>query len=132
MDDRLYFQLGDYFTCILSGWVVAVFSAWFFDPSWGMFSAMFIGMVLGMAVGFVFPGAILIHFFGLFEIMVPLMITIMMVGMVVSMLASMFALSFGAAGFIGIVIGIAVLRLTYKWNDKISGVDPEYLGFAND
>jgi len=126
MDDHLYFLLGDYATCILSGAIVGVFSAWFFDPSWGMISAMLVGMVLGMIVGFIFPGGICLHYFGLFELMVPLMITTMMVGMVVSMAASMLSVSPGIAALSGAVIGIFSLRLTYRWNNNISGVVPGY------
>ena len=126
MEDRLYFLLGDYFTCILSGAIVGVFSAWFFDPSWGMMSAMLVGMVLGMIVGLIFPGGMCLHYFGLFELMVPLMLTTMMVGMVVSMIASMNPVSSSFAALMGAVIGIFCLRLTYRWNKKISGVVPGY------
>ena len=122
MEKRLYFLFGDHFSCIISGAFVGIFSAWFFDPSWGMFSSMIVGMALGMLVGFAFPGAICLHYFGLFEIMVPLMITTMLTGMTISMIASMYPIGYFPAAFAGALIGIFSLRLTYRWNDEISGV----------
>ena len=132
MDSRLFFILGDHITCIVSGALVGIFSAWFFDPSWGMFSAMIVGMVLGMLVGFIFPGTICLHYFGLFELMVPLMVTTMLVGMVVSMAASMLTVTYSSAAIAGALIGIFSLRLTYRWNNNISGLVPGYSGVSHD
>ena len=132
METRFFFILGDHITCIASGAFVGIFSAWFFDPTWGMFSAMIVGMMLGMLVGLIFPGAICLHYFGLFESMVPLMVTTMLVGMFISMAASMLTISYSSAAIAGALIGLFSLRLTYRWNNKISGVVPGYNGANHD
>jgi len=93
MESRIYYLLGDLFSCALVSVVVAVLCAYIFSSAWPMPVLMLVSMVLGMFLALVLNIAGgLIYFFGAMEIMVPTML----VGMFAGMMGAMYGVEYGA------------------------------------
>lgn len=117
MDSRLYFVLGDLFSCILVGAVVGWISCVAF-AGWNMWLAMIVAMPLGMLLATLlwFPLGII---FGAMEVMIPTMFS----GMASGMLLGMSATGSHIAGLLwGAIVGLACIVAVWILNNNLRGV----------
>ena len=115
METRLYFLLGDAFSCALTGALAGVVCAFVIPEGWHMLAAMAVGMVAGMALSI--PLSIVLGIaFGAMELMIPVMLTGMVAGMVLAMAAAARSLGYVSAGGQGAAIGLLCLMATYMAN----------------
>ena len=122
MNDRLYFLLGDLFSNMLVGAIVASLCAWMVSTEWNMLVAMLVGMPLGMLLALVLGLVLLFRYFGANEVMVPTMLTGMFTGMLVCMIAAMQTLPIGLSALLGALIGAFTLCFCNYSDYLIRGV----------
>ena len=115
METRLYFLLGDAFSCALTGALAGVVCAFIIPEDWHMLAAMAVGMVAGMALSI--PLSIVLGIaFGAMELMIPVMLSGMVAGMVLAMAAAERSLGYASASGQGAAIGLLCLAATYLAN----------------
>ena len=115
METRLYFLLGDAFSCALTGALAGVVCAFVIPEGWHMLAAMAIGMIAGMALSI--PLSIVLGIaFGAMELMIPVMLSGMVAGMTLAMAAAVAPLEYSSAGVRGAAIGLLCLAATYLAN----------------
>jgi len=89
MENRIYFLMGDLFSCMLVAVLTALICTLCFSSSWPMPLLMVGSMLLGMIIALLIAVlAGLIYFFGAMEIMLPTMFTGMFAGMLGAMTAA--------------------------------------------
>ena len=89
METRIFFLLGDLFSCMLVAIATAVIGTLIFSAAWPMPLLMPVSMMLGMILGLLIAVlAGLIYFFGAMEVMVPAMVTGMFAGMFGALVAA--------------------------------------------
>ena len=89
MENRIYFLIGDLFSCMLVAVLTALICTLCFSSTWPMpllmISSMLLGMIIALLIAVI---AGLIYFFGAMEIMLPTMLTGMFAGMLGAMTAA--------------------------------------------
>lgn len=121
MPDTWYFRLGDLFSNMSTGVLVALTCYWLIDSSWPMLVAMIVSMALGMFLSMLLAVLVLMRFFGAMEVMLPTMVSGMWAGMVVGMRASMSELSPIDACLYGLLTSLVVIALCWATNGQIRG-----------
>jgi hypothetical protein len=120
METRPYFVLGDCFSNALVG----AFSGWagivWMPHAFGFWLGMLVSMAGAMAVTMVLALTLLLRWFGAHEVMVPTMIGGMTANMTVCAIAHHHAMSALDGAWMGALIGIVVLSLTYIANARLT------------
>jgi len=126
MEKRPYFVLGDMLANLSVGILTALLCGWLFSVGNNMFLAMVIGMPIGMVLAMVLGALVFFRYFGAMEVMIPTSFTGMIAGMVVSMWATMATLPLSSAVLLGALSAALSLTITYRLQEKISGVQEEF------
>jgi hypothetical protein len=120
MEARLYFVLGD----CLGNALVGAFSGWaavaWMPHALGFWLGMVVSMAGAMAVTMLLALTLLLRWLGTHEVMVPTMIGGMTANMTVCALAHHHAMSPLDGAWLGALIGLGVLLLTYIANARMT------------
>jgi hypothetical protein len=116
----MYFLAGDLLACMTAGAAGGWLTLTLIPGDWFAPAAMGAGMIVGMCAGLI-GAALFTPFFGAFEIMLPSSLSGMVAGMVVAMLGTMAGLGGVAAIWVGGLVGILCLMMTYLVQARLGG-----------